>query len=108
MLAARIQKEEVPHMFAARDVYRMGWSGLDREQTTSAIDVLLSLRWLEERTEATTGRDRTRYATNPRHLGPKCIRLGHCFGWRIYGGCGRLVTQSRAACRRDVGCVGQQ
>jgi hypothetical protein len=42
------------------------WSGLDRVRTESATDVLLSLRWLEERSEATAGRTRTVYAINPK------------------------------------------
>lgn len=66
LLAARITARDVTGPFAARDVYRMGWSGLDRDQTASAIDVLLSLRWLEERSEATSGRGRTRYVVNPK------------------------------------------
>jgi len=65
-LAARIVSGNVSDPFAARDVYRMGWSGLDREQTGSAIDVLLSLNWLEERSEVTAGRNKTRYAINPK------------------------------------------
>jgi hypothetical protein len=66
LLATRIKKGDVADLFAARDVYRMGWSGLDREQTESAIDVLASLNWIEERTEPTPGRTKTRYAINPK------------------------------------------
>ena len=66
MLAGRIKAGEVPNSFAARDVYRFGWTGLDRERTELAIDVLLSLHWLEERLEATPGRSRTRFLINPR------------------------------------------
>jgi putative DNA primase/helicase len=65
-LAARIQAGDVSKLFAGRDVYRMGWAGLDRDRTESAIDVLLSLRWLEERVEPTAGKSRTRYAVNPK------------------------------------------
>ena len=65
-LADRIQCGDVPTVFAARDVYRNHWAGLDRDRTQSAIDVLLSLRWLDERDEATGGRNRTRYAINPK------------------------------------------
>jgi putative DNA primase/helicase len=66
LLATRIQRGDVTDLFAARDVYRYEWSGLDRERTQSAIDVLVSLHWLEERVEPTTGRNRTRYAINPK------------------------------------------
>ena len=66
LLAKRITGGSVPAEFAARDVYRNGWAGLDRERTESAIDVLLSLGWLAERVEPTAGRSRTRYAVNPR------------------------------------------
>jgi hypothetical protein len=66
LLAKRIQKGEVPDSFKARDVYRKGWTGLDKESVDTAIDVLLSLNWLEERIELTTGRPRTYYAINPK------------------------------------------
>ncbi len=66
LLAARIQAGEVSDLFAARDVYRMGWSGLDKDRTESAIDVLLSLHWIEERTEPTRTNTRTRYAIHPK------------------------------------------
>jgi hypothetical protein len=66
LLARRIQSGDVSDLFAARDVYRHGWTGLDRERTEAAIDVLLSLAWLEERVELTAGRSRARYAINPK------------------------------------------
>jgi hypothetical protein len=66
LLARRIEAGDLPTTFAARDVYRHGWSGLDRARTESAIDVLLSLNWLEERVEPTTGKSRTRYVVNPK------------------------------------------
>lgn len=66
LLADRIYKGNVSNPFAARDVYRQGWTGLDRERTEAAIDVLLSLNWLEERQDPTAGRTRTRFAINPK------------------------------------------
>jgi putative DNA primase/helicase len=66
LLAVHIQKGQVPDHFAARDVYRKCWAGLDRKRTEAAIDVLLSLHWLEERIEYTAGKPRTRYAINPK------------------------------------------
>jgi putative DNA primase/helicase len=66
LLAKRILDGSSGPAFAARDVYRQGWSGLDRERTEVAIDVLLSLGWLDERTEPTAGRTRTRYVVNPK------------------------------------------
>jgi Protein of unknown function (DUF3987) len=66
LLAKRIEAGEVADHFAARDVYRNGWAGLDKDRTEAAIDVLLSLGWLEERIEPTPGRQRTRYAINPK------------------------------------------
>jgi putative DNA primase/helicase len=65
-LAKRIEAGSVSSPFAARDVYRNGWADLDREQTAAAIDVLLSLNWLEERVEGTAGRNRTVYVINPK------------------------------------------
>lgn len=66
LLAEKIRAGEVPDLFAARDVYQHHWSGLDRSSTESAIDILLSLHWLDERVEPTPGRSRTRYAVNPK------------------------------------------
>jgi len=66
LLAGRIEAGNVPNPFAARDVYRCGWAGLDKDRTEAAIDVLLSLHWLEERIEPTAGKSRTRYAINPK------------------------------------------
>jgi putative DNA primase/helicase len=66
LLAARIQKGDVPDLFASHKVYRSGWAGLDKHRTEAAIDVLLSLDWLEERVEPTAGRNRIRYAINPK------------------------------------------
>jgi putative DNA primase/helicase len=66
LLAGRIRNGDLSDTFAARDVYRCGWAGLDRERTETAIDVLLSLHWLEERIEHTPGRARSRYSVNPK------------------------------------------
>jgi putative DNA primase/helicase len=66
LLAVRIQAGDVKDLFATRDVYRMGWSGLDKDQTVAAIDVLLSLNWLEERLMETAGRPKMQYAINPK------------------------------------------
>ncbi len=68
LLAKRILDGSVGLEFAARDVYRNGWAGLDRERIDSAVDVLVSLDWLAERVEPTAGRSRTRYTVNPRVL----------------------------------------
>lgn len=65
-LARRILRGDVADGFTARDVYRNGWTSLDREQTQAAIDVLLSLHWLDERIEDTAGRPKTRYVINPK------------------------------------------
>jgi hypothetical protein len=67
-LAGKIQSGVIADNFAARDVYRNGWAGLDRDRTESAIEVLLSPHWLEERIEPTPGKARTRYAINPKIL----------------------------------------
>ncbi len=66
LLAYRIHRGDVADGFAARDVYRMGWSGLDKDRTHAAIDVLLALGWIEERVIETTGRPKTTYAINPK------------------------------------------
>jgi putative DNA primase/helicase len=72
LLAAKIEAGDVKDLFASRDVYRNGWTGLDREETQIAIDVLVSLHWLDERTEDTAGRRKTIYAINPKiRVSPK-------------------------------------
>jgi hypothetical protein len=68
-LARRIIKGDIEDGFTARDVYRHGWTGLDREQTQAEIDVLLSLRRLEERIENSAGRSKIRYAISPHTRG---------------------------------------
>jgi putative DNA primase/helicase len=66
LLAARIQAGDLSNPFAARDIYRNGWAGLDRDRTEAAIDVLLALHWLEERIEPAAHKTRTRFAINPK------------------------------------------
>ena len=70
-LARRILSGEVEDGFLAREVYRKGWTGLDRDQTQSAIDVLLSLNWLYERVEETAGRPKTCHIMNPKLRNPQ-------------------------------------
>ncbi len=65
-LARRICNGELNDGFTARDVYRNCWTGLDREQTQTAIEMLLALHWLDERIEDTAGRPKTRYGINPK------------------------------------------
>ena len=65
-LARRILNVELEDGFTARDVYGRCWSGLDRDQTQAAIDVLLALHWIEERVEPTAGKPRVRYFINPK------------------------------------------
>ena len=66
LLARRIQTGDVKDDFASRDVYRHGWTGLGKDRTEAALDVLVSLHWLEEHVEPTPGRSRTRYWINPK------------------------------------------
>ena len=54
--------------FTVREVYQLGWSGLDRESATIAVEVLEELDWLRPQKEKTDGRPKTRYWINPRIL----------------------------------------
>jgi putative DNA primase/helicase len=66
-LASRIRKGDVPCEFALRDVYRQHWTYLStREEAAGAVDVLLDLDWLRDKTEDTGGRRRRRFVVNPR------------------------------------------
>jgi putative DNA primase/helicase len=66
-LAARMLKGEVPREFALRDVYRQHWTHLStREEAARAVEVLLDLDWLRDKTEETGGRRRRRFVVNPR------------------------------------------
>jgi uncharacterized protein DUF3987/primase-like protein len=68
LLAEKIKRGELPTSFAARDVYRKCWSGLDRpEAVYGALQVLCGLYWLrEEKASDTGGRESTSYRVNPR------------------------------------------
>jgi hypothetical protein len=65
-LASRLVKGELPAEFALPDVYRAHWAELrDRDEAKRAVDVLLDLHWLRERTLQTGGRPRRVYTLNP-------------------------------------------
>jgi len=64
-LGRRLIDGDLPNPFTARDVYRKGWSGLDKESTVAAIDVLIGLDWLAERVGESAGRPKVLYAVNP-------------------------------------------
>ncbi len=69
IVLARIRKGELKPPFGARDIYRNCWAGLsDREIVQDALDLLVDLDWLRERTIDTSGRRRTVYDINPRAL----------------------------------------
>jgi putative DNA primase/helicase len=65
----RIQKGDIEDGFAARDVYRNGWSNLsDSEQVQAGINLLAECEWLSEREDSSqkvSGRPKTYYKINP-------------------------------------------
>jgi putative DNA primase/helicase len=91
-LGRRIEKGDVKSNFAARDIYRSGWSGLDRERTLAALDLLVTLGWLGEVITDKGGRPGVRYLVNPR------ILKGH--------GDGTDKTDKRGGKGASVGSVG--
>lgn len=65
-LGEKIRSGELGTEFKARDVYRRGWSGLDRESCDLALDLLESVGWLCSAEVPTDGRPYTEWRVNPR------------------------------------------
>ncbi len=66
-LAARLKKGSLPSGFTARAVYTKGWRSLsDKHMVSQAVDQLLELGWLRERSVDTGGRRTIEYDINPR------------------------------------------
>jgi putative DNA primase/helicase len=67
LLAGRIARGELPVSFAARDVCRKCWSGLDKPDFVyGALQVLCGLHWLQgEKVTDTGGRKGSLYRVNP-------------------------------------------
>lgn len=57
---------DLPDSFTARDVYRRGWSGLDRKAADGALDVLVEFGHLVAESRETGGRPTITYRKNPR------------------------------------------
>jgi putative DNA primase/helicase len=69
-LIARLRSADLHSPFAARDVYRKGWSHLsDREQVYEALRLLVDFDWLRVYGRDTEGRTATVYEANPKGLG---------------------------------------
>lgn len=65
----KLRHGELPHTFAARDIYRQGWAHLaDRTQVTEALQLLVEHDQLAEFTLTTPGRSKHVYQVNPRVL----------------------------------------
>jgi putative DNA primase/helicase len=64
-LAKRIMNGEVPDGFTLRSVYRNAWTGLDKESTGLAVELLIELSWLREIETPTTGRPKVSYRIHP-------------------------------------------
>lgn len=67
-LGARIAAGELSTTFSARDVYRKGWAGLDKQSVDMALEYLTDADWLRCRDLETGGRPSLAYETNPRCL----------------------------------------
>jgi putative DNA primase/helicase len=66
-IVKRIRSGEVAREFAARDVYRNGWTHLsDREQVIEALHLLVDLDWLASENRSTGGRAATVFLVNPK------------------------------------------
>jgi putative DNA primase/helicase len=65
----KLRRGELPHTFAARDIYRQGWAQLsDRTQVQEALQLLVEYDSLAELTIATAGRSKHTYQVNPKAL----------------------------------------
>jgi putative DNA primase/helicase len=65
-LSKRITRGMVPTPFAARDVYRKGWTGLsDKLDVEAACDILADHNWLAVERKSTAGRTATNYRIHP-------------------------------------------
>ena len=65
----KLRRGELPHTFAARDIYRQGWAHLsDRTQVTEALQLLVDHDYLAGQTVNTAGRPKHAYQVNPKGL----------------------------------------
>lgn len=65
-LAERIRRGDVADGAKPKDIYLKGWSGLDKETTYRALDVLAECEWLRLEEIKTGGRPSTVIRLNPR------------------------------------------
>jgi putative DNA primase/helicase len=66
-LAKHILAGDLGQVFTSREVQRHGWTGLtEREGVAEAIEILVELDWITERTLRTGGRPKTEYVVNPK------------------------------------------
>lgn len=65
-LAARIRRGDVKDGAKPKDIYLKGWSGLDKEATYRALDVLAECEWLRVEELKTGGRPSKLIRLNPR------------------------------------------
>ena len=71
VILEKLRHKELPHPFAARDIYRRGWTHLsDCERVHDALRLLVDLDHLAVRSRTTDGRTATCYEANPRGLKP--------------------------------------
>lgn len=61
----KLKSGQLSNPFKAREIYSAGWTGLDRETTAAALELLLEYRWLDAEELETGGRPTTVYYLNP-------------------------------------------
>jgi putative DNA primase/helicase len=66
----RTRKGDLASQFTARDVWRPGWTGLDREAVADGLALLVDYDWLIATERQTGGRPVTMYEVNPRGIDP--------------------------------------
>jgi putative DNA primase/helicase len=64
-LARKLLSGVLEDGFTARTVYLKGWSNLSKDETYSALDVLVEYGWLKELVTDSIGRKTTRYYIHP-------------------------------------------
>ena len=64
-LARKLLAKSLEDGFTARTIYLKGWSNLSKDETYSALDVLVEHGWLKELVTDSIGRRTTRYYIHP-------------------------------------------
>ena len=78
-ILAKIEQDKLSVPFVAKDVYRPGWAGLDREAVNEGLDLLVRYHWLRAEEQPTTGRTKHLFhladGVTPKHIAEEANNL---------------------------------